>query len=80
MDAIWSQADEKRFSQTFNIDFSINSERPIIPKKPNPKKQSFLSRSENILQIHNEEGYNLLQKCVGLNNLDMIRYNQVNSS
>ena len=32
------------------------------------------SRSENILQIHNEEGYNLLQKCVGLNNLDMIRW------
>jgi hypothetical protein len=33
----------------------------------------FIHRSENILQIHNEEGYNLLQKCVGLNNLDMIR-------
>ena len=31
-------------------------------------------RSENILQIHNEEGYNLLQKCVGINNLEMIRW------
>jgi len=31
-------------------------------------------RSENILIIHNEEGYNLLQKCVGINNVDMIRW------
>jgi len=31
-------------------------------------------RSENILLIHNEEGYNLLQICVGINNLDMIRW------
>ena len=29
--------------------------------------------SENILVIINEEGYNLLQKCVGINNVDMIR-------
>lgn len=35
---------------------------------------SGIPRSENILQIHNEEGYNLLQKCVGLNNLEMIRW------
>jgi len=35
---------------------------------------SVIPRSENILLIHNEEGYNLLQKCVGLNNLDMIRW------
>ena len=30
--------------------------------------------SENILLIHNEEGYNLLQKCVGINNLEMVRW------
>ena len=35
---------------------------------------SQIPRSENILQIHNEEGYNLLQKCVGLNNLEMARW------
>ncbi|XP_040583761.1 uncharacterized protein [Lepeophtheirus salmonis] len=35
---------------------------------------STIPRSENILQIHNEEGYNLLQKCVGINNLEMIRW------
>lgn len=33
-----------------------------------------IPRSENILCIHNEEGYNLLQKCVGINNVDMIRW------
>lgn len=33
-----------------------------------------IPRSENILQIHNEEGYNLLQICVGLNNLELIRW------
>ncbi len=33
-----------------------------------------IPRSENILQIHNEEGYNLLQQCVGLNNLEMTRW------
>ena len=31
-------------------------------------------QGENILQVHNEEGYNLLQKCVGINNLDMVRW------
>ena len=30
--------------------------------------------SENILLIHNEEGYNLLQHCVGINNLEMVRW------
>ena len=34
---------------------------------------SVIPKSENILQIHNEEGYNLLQKCVALNNLEMTR-------
>ncbi|XP_023338966.1 ankyrin-3 [Eurytemora carolleeae] len=33
-----------------------------------------IPRSENILIIHNEEGYHLLQKCVGINNVDMIRW------
>ena len=33
-----------------------------------------IPRSENILQIHNEDGYNLLQICVGLNNLELIRW------
>ena len=35
---------------------------------------SSIPRSENILQIHNEDGYNLLQICVGLNNLELIRW------
>ena len=35
---------------------------------------SDLRSSENILLIHNEEGYNLLQKCVGINNLEMVRW------
>jgi hypothetical protein len=35
---------------------------------------SNIPRNENILQIHNEEGYNLLQKCVGLNNVEMTRW------
>ena len=35
---------------------------------------SVIPRSENILQIINEEGYNLLQKSVGLNNLDLARW------
>ena len=35
---------------------------------------SQVPRSENILVIHNEEGYNLLQKCIGINNLEMVRW------
>lgn len=35
---------------------------------------SAIPRSENILQIYNEEGYNLLQKCVGLNNVEMTKW------
>lgn len=35
---------------------------------------SVIPRGENILQIHNEEGYNLLQRVVGLNNMEMIRW------
>ena len=35
---------------------------------------SGIPRSENILQIHNEDGYNLLQRVVGLNNVEMIRW------
>lgn len=27
-----------------------------------------------MLIVHNEEGYNLLQKCVGINNLEMVRW------
>ena len=30
--------------------------------------------SENILLINNEEGYNLLQMCVGINNVEMVRW------
>lgn len=33
-----------------------------------------LEQGENILLAHNEEGYNLLQKCVGLNNVDLVRW------
>ena len=33
-----------------------------------------IPKGENILQIHNEEGYNLLQRVVGLNNLEMVRW------
>ncbi|RZF47779.1 hypothetical protein LSTR_LSTR006043 [Laodelphax striatellus] len=35
---------------------------------------SSIPKSENILVVHNEEGYNLLQKCVGINNVDMVRW------
>ncbi|XP_014288730.1 ankyrin-1 [Halyomorpha halys] len=35
---------------------------------------SQIPKSENILVVHNEEGYNLLQKCVGINNVDMVRW------
>ena len=35
---------------------------------------SSIPRNENILQIHNEEGYNILQKCVGINNVEMSRW------
>ena len=38
------------------------------------KPSAFFCRSENILQIHNEDGYNLLQRVVGLNNVEMIRW------
>jgi hypothetical protein len=33
-----------------------------------------LLQNENILLVHNEEGYNLLQKCVGINNVEMVRW------
>lgn len=33
-----------------------------------------IPKGENILLAHNEEGYNLLQKCVGLNNVDLVRW------
>ncbi|CAH0387034.1 unnamed protein product [Bemisia tabaci] len=35
---------------------------------------SQIPKNENILLVHDEEGYNLLQKCVGLNNVDMVRW------
>lgn len=36
--------------------------------------QSLISQNENILVIHDEAGYNLLQKCVGANNVDLVRW------
>lgn len=33
-----------------------------------------IPKNENILVVHNEEGYNLLQKCVGINNLELVRW------
>ncbi|XP_014251169.1 ankyrin-3 [Cimex lectularius] len=35
---------------------------------------SDINKSENILLVQNEEGYNLLQQCVGINNVDMVRW------
>ncbi|XP_071440576.1 ankyrin-3 [Hetaerina americana] len=35
---------------------------------------SQIPKHENILLVHNEEGYNLLQKCVGIHNLEMVRW------
>lgn len=35
---------------------------------------SQIPKNENILLVHNEEGYNLLQKCVGINNVEMVRW------
>ena len=31
-------------------------------------------QNENILFVYNEEGYNLLQKVVGINNVEMVRW------
>lgn len=31
-------------------------------------------QNENILTIHDEAGYNLLQKCVGANNVELVRW------
>ncbi|VEN52429.1 unnamed protein product [Callosobruchus maculatus] len=33
-----------------------------------------LPKNENILAIHDEAGYNLLQKCVGANNVELVRW------
>ncbi|CAH1108838.1 unnamed protein product [Psylliodes chrysocephalus] len=33
-----------------------------------------IPRNENILAIHDETGYNLLQKCVGANNVELVRW------
>ncbi|XP_066138715.1 ankyrin-3 [Euwallacea fornicatus] len=33
-----------------------------------------IPKNENILAIHDESGYNLLQKCVGANNVDLVRW------
>ncbi|CAG9854797.1 unnamed protein product [Phyllotreta striolata] len=33
-----------------------------------------IPRNENILSIHDETGYNLLQKCVGANNVELVRW------
>ncbi|CAG0890718.1 unnamed protein product [Cyprideis torosa] len=47
------------------------------PKVTHQRLEGLLSqipKNENILQVLNEEGYNLLQKCVGLNNLELVRW------
>nr|XP_023026895.1 transient receptor potential channel pyrexia [Leptinotarsa decemlineata] len=33
-----------------------------------------LPKNENILSIHDEGGYNLLQRCVGANNVELVRW------
>lgn len=33
-----------------------------------------IPKHENILTVHDEGGYNLLQKCVGANNVDLVRW------
>ncbi|XP_022902693.1 ankyrin-3 [Onthophagus taurus] len=33
-----------------------------------------IPKNENILMIHDEAGYNLLQKCVGANNIELVRW------
>ncbi|XP_076255404.1 uncharacterized protein LOC143193220 isoform X2 [Rhynchophorus ferrugineus] len=33
-----------------------------------------IPKNENILTIHDETGYNLLQKCVGANNVELVRW------
>lgn len=39
------------------------------------KTETMLKKQgENFLLAHNEEGYNLLQKCVGLNNVEVVRW------
>ncbi|XP_034238758.1 ankyrin-1 [Thrips palmi] len=33
-----------------------------------------IPKCDNILLAHNGEGYNLLQKCIGINNVDLVRW------
>uniref|UniRef100_A0A2P2I3J9 Serine/threonine-protein phosphatase 6 regulatory ankyrin repeat subunit C-like n=1 Tax=Hirondellea gigas TaxID=1518452 RepID=A0A2P2I3J9_9CRUS len=35
---------------------------------------STIPKNENVLYVYNEEGYNLLQKVVGINNVEMVRW------
>ncbi|KAK3851936.1 hypothetical protein Pcinc_041448 [Petrolisthes cinctipes] len=35
---------------------------------------STIPKNENLLYVHNEEGYNLLQKVVGINNVELVRW------
>jgi len=35
---------------------------------------SQIPKNENILVVHNEEGYNLLQKCVGIGNVELVKW------
>lgn len=33
-----------------------------------------IPKNENLLMVYDEAGYNLLQKCVGANNVDLVRW------
>ena len=77
MDAIWSQADEKRFSKTLNIDFSINSEKPIIPKKAQPKKTIFSFQVGKYSSDSQRRGLQLAPKMC---RTQQSRHDQVQSS
>ena len=69
-----NRAVSEQTKRNIRIVFDALCANPKVPVQRLEGLLSSIPRSENILQVHNEEGYNLLQKCVGLNHIEMIRW------
>lgn len=54
--------------------FSKKSVKNKLHSKPDFISIFFILQNENILAIHDEAGYNLLQKCVGANNVELVKW------
>lgn len=54
--------------------FDVLRANPKIPLQRVEDLLLEIPKNENILAIHDEAGYNLLQKCVGLNHIELARY------